>query len=74
MNKASQINQLHEEAMNLAKEVYLAQRKKDTKTATKWAKASFELEKKAAYTSTPNAAPFRQTLQCSRSCKIRYRA
>ncbi len=48
MNKVSQINSLHEQAMNLAEEVYLAQRKKDTETAKKWAKESFELEKKAA--------------------------
>ena len=34
--------------MDLAEEVYIAQRKKDTKTAEKWAKKSFELEKKAA--------------------------
>lgn len=48
MNKITQVNNLHEQAMNLAEEVYLAQRKKDTETAEKWAKKSFELEKKAA--------------------------
>jgi len=48
MNKVSQVNNLHEQAMDLAEEVYIAQRKKDTKTAEKWAKKSFELEKKAA--------------------------
>ena len=48
MNKVSQVNSLHEQAMNLAEEVYLAQRKKDIESAEKWAKASFELEKKAA--------------------------
>lgn len=48
MSKVSQVNDLHEQAMNLAEEVYIAQRKKDTETAEKWAKASFELEKKAA--------------------------
>jgi len=48
MNKESEVNKLHEEAMNLAEEVYLAQRKKDTETAEKWAKEAFELEKKAA--------------------------
>ena len=48
MNKVNQVNSLHEQAMNLAEEVYLAQRKKDMETAEKWAKESFELEKKAA--------------------------
>ena len=48
MNKVNQVNKLHEQAMDLAEEVYLAQRKKDTETAEKWAKEAFELEKKAA--------------------------
>jgi len=48
MNKVSQVNKLHKEAMSLAEEVYIAQRKKDMETAEKWSKASFELEKKAA--------------------------
>lgn len=48
MSKVHQVNSLHNEAMNIAEEVYLAQRKKDTVAVKKWAKASFKLEKKAA--------------------------
>ena len=48
MNKSHQVNQFHQEAMNIAEEVFLAQRKKDTAAVKKWASAAFELEKKAA--------------------------
>lgn len=47
-NKVHQVNNLHEEAMNIAEKVYFAQRAKDTASVKKWAKASFNLEKKAA--------------------------
>jgi len=48
MNKVEKINDLHERAMNIAEEVYLAQRKQDNEEAKKYAKQSFELERAAA--------------------------
>jgi len=48
MSKQQKINDLHEQAMTLAEEVYIAQRKKDTQAVKKWTKQSFELEKAAA--------------------------
>jgi hypothetical protein len=48
MNKIQEVNQLHEQAMNIAEEMYFAQREKDTAAVKKWAIAAFELEKKAA--------------------------
>jgi uncharacterized protein (UPF0297 family) len=48
MNKVEQVNQLHEQAMDIAEEMYFAQRKKDTAAIKKWAKSAFSLEQKAA--------------------------
>jgi len=48
MTKVQKINELHEQAMDIAEEVYLAQRKQDNEEARKYAKESFELEKAAA--------------------------
>lgn len=48
MNKVEQVNQLHEQAMDMAEEMYFAQRKKDVGEIKKWAKSAFDLEQKAA--------------------------
>jgi uncharacterized protein (UPF0297 family) len=48
MNKVEQVNQLHEQAMDIAEEMYFAQRKKDAAAVKEWAKSAFDLEQKAA--------------------------
>jgi hypothetical protein len=48
MDKVERVNQLHEQAMDIAEEMYFAQREKDAAAIKKCTKSAFGLEQKAA--------------------------
>ncbi len=48
MNKAEQVNQLHEQAMEIADEAFLAERAKEADKTIELYQQAFELEKQAA--------------------------